>query len=206
MATHLLKRAPERSRPILNPAPGVALALARLHEACGPARYSFALWMASQRPGPVFWIAPEWGASPLNADGMARFVHPGRVIFITPRRPEDVLWCMEETLRAGQVPLVVADLPGLPALTPVRRLHLAAETGTRESGQAPLGLILTPGEGGAQGIESRWHMTPAHTAGAEGWRLTRLRARTSPRQSWLLSGLPDKPRLSPTELHESLSA
>ncbi len=197
MPTHLLTRSPERPRPMLEPAPGIALVLARLHEGCGPARHSFALWLARHSRGPVFWIAPEWSAAPLNPDGMARFVHPGRFTFLTPRRPEDVLWTMEETLRAGLVPLVVADLPGLPGLTPVRRLHLAAETGAADTGQPPLGLVLTPADGGAQGVESRWHMAPAHTPDTEAWTLTRLRARTDPVRRWQVTGLADKPRLAP---------
>ncbi len=190
MATHLLKRSPARSAAALSPLPDVALTLARLHEACGPARYTFALWLAAQTKGPLFWIAPSWAAAPLNPAGMAPFLNPGRVTFISPHRPEEVLWTMEEALRAGIVPMVVADLPGPPALTPVRRLHLAAETGATASGAPPLGLILTPGNGGAQGIESRWHMAPDHSHNSSAWRLTRLRARSSPPQSWRLTGLP----------------
>ncbi len=200
MPTHMLHRAPQRSAPTLSPTPEVVLTLARLHEACGPARYSFALWLARHTTGPVFWIAPDWGAAPLNPDGMAPFVNPARFFFVAPRRAEEALWAMEEVLRAGIVPLVVADLPGLPGLTPVRRLHLAAETGAKEGTTAPLGLILTPGQGGAQGVESRWHMAPEHSPDADAWRLTRLRARTQPPKTWQITDLPDSPVL--TERHE----
>ena len=169
------------SRPALDLAPGLRLALARVHEACGPARRTFAMWLAGRMTGPVIWIAPGWATGGLNPDGVRRFVDPGRLIFVTPHREIDLLWCMEEALRAGAVPLVVADLPAPPALTPVRRLQLAAEAG----GSAALGLILTPGAGGAPGVESRWRMEPEHgVEGATAWRLERLRARMAPERSW----------------------
>ena len=130
------------------------LPLARLHEACGSARHRFALWLAARLTGPVLWIAPDWTRDRLSPAGITSLIDPTRLIFVHARRPEDVLWCMEETLRTGAVALTVADLPGPPGLTQVRRMHLAAETGAREgAGQTPLGLLLTPGDGGAQG---RW--------------------------------------------------
>jgi protein ImuA len=104
---------------------------------------------------------------------------------------------MEEALRAGVVPLVVAELPEAPALTPVRRLNLAAEAGAeraRHGGlEAPLGLLLTPGDGGAAGAESRWHMAPLPSApaaaagGPRHWRLERRRARMAPPAGWTMT-------------------
>ena len=72
----------------------------------------------------------------------------------------------------------------------------AAETGAADTGQPPLGLILTPADGGAQGVESRWHMAPAHTPDTEAWTLTRLRARTDPVKRWRVTDLAGKPRLT----------
>ncbi|TDK48750.1 ImuA family protein [Antarcticimicrobium luteum] len=188
MPTHLLTRAPERKRPQLVLRDGIALSRARAHEVCGPARWTFALWLAGHSTGPVLWIAPGWERAALNPDGMAEWADPGRFLFVHPRRAQDLLWCAEEALRAGAAPLVVTELPAPPALTPVRRLHLAAETGAgAERGTAPLGLLLTPGNGGAQGIESRWHMAPAHADAARRWRLERRRARTAPPGAWTLA-------------------
>lgn len=186
-AAHLLTRSSHRT-PV---AAGVVflgdltLATARVHEICGRARRTLALTVAKATEGPVFWISPGWSADRLNAAAMIEFVNPGRFTFVTPKRPEDVLWSMEEILRSGTVPLVIADLPAPPSLTPVRRLHLAAETGAAEGRVAPLGLLLTPGEGGASGVESRWGMAPSHDGDRmERWKLSRRRARTAPMKDW----------------------
>ena len=171
---------------------GLTLARGRVHEFCGPARHTLAM-MAAGANGPfgppILWITHAWHGAQFHPEGMARFVSPARLILVRARRTEDMLWAMEEALRAGVVPLVVADFPTPPAsLTHVRRLHLAAES--VGAGRAPLGLILTPAQGGAPGVESRWHLAPRHSPGQTGWRLQRCRARMAPQQSWDLRAHP----------------
>ncbi|KIC42489.1 hypothetical protein RA27_03750 [Ruegeria sp. ANG-R] len=194
MSTHLLGRKPARTSPGVALHPQISLQLARVHEACGPARRSFALWVAGQMQDPVMWIAPAWEVAQLNPEGMLPFADPSRFLLVRPDKPEDLLWCMEEALRSGAAPLVIGDLPGPPGLTPVRRMHLAAEQGGT-SGRAPLGLLLTPDDGGAQGIETRWHMAPAYRDAACSWRLTRRRARALPPASWHVTRTAHQPGL-----------
>lgn len=196
MTTHLLDRHRHTARPALPVLGDMALPLARLHEACGPARHTLAMLVAAATRGPVFWITPAWLGDRLNPDGMTGFADPGRFTFLAPTRPEDLLWTLEEVLRSGAVPLAVADLPDAPSMTPVRRLHLAAETGAQTGPHVPLGLILTPGDGGAAGVETRWHMAPAHQAASRGWTLSRLRARTTPQAAWHLAGAPGRWRMT----------
>lgn len=164
----------------------LTLGLGRVHEFCGPSRRMLALMVAARMTGPVFWIHSHWQKDRLNGQGICGTIDPNRLTFVTPKRIEDILWSMEECLRAGIVPLVVAELPDPPLLTPIRRLHLAAEQGGQNN-PSPLGLILTPGDGGAQGVESRWHMLPRHVAGQDNWMLQRRRARMAPEAAWAIT-------------------
>lgn len=191
MSVQLLGQKPARAAPGVTLQDGITLQPGRVHEGCGPARRSFAMWLAGQMQGPVLWISPAWEPGRLNPDGMMPFADPARFIFVRPTRAEDLLWCMEEALRSGAIPLIVGDLPGAPGLTPVRRMHLAAEQGGT-MGRAPLGLLLTPGDGGAQGIETRWHMAAAHQGEARRWTLTRRRSRALPPARWTATQI--KPR------------
>ncbi|MBJ3763433.1 hypothetical protein ILP92_11815 [Maribius pontilimi] len=180
LPAHLLTRGPHRP----DAAPGVAiagdlrLALGRVHELCGLSRRMLALAIAARMTGPVFWIAPARANVAPNPDGFAAWLDPGRLVYVHVGHDRDVLWCAEETLRSGAVPLMIADLPGPPSLTAVRRMHLAAEAGAAQAGAPPLGLLMTP-EGGAPGVETRWKMTPDFTDGPA-WLLDRQRARTAP--------------------------
>lgn len=191
-----LARLSPPARPVQPLVGDLGLALSRLHEFCGPARTALAAVLMGRMAGPVLWVCPGWQPERLYPDGLAPFADPGRLVMARARRMEDLLWAAEEGLRSGAAPLVVADLPEPPALTPVRRLHLAAAAGTeaaRTANRPPvLGLMLTPGTGGAPGVESRWHMAPLPAPsrlneGATRWRLARLRARMDPEAAWHLS-------------------
>ncbi len=175
---------------------GLGLVRGRVHEICGPARWTLAAMLMSEDQGPVIWIAAAWQGAELHAPGLAGFADPGRVILAKAARPDDLLWAAEEALRAGVVPLVLVDLTDPPALTPVRRLHLAAEAGAnvarREGLPPPFGVLVTPGQGGAQGVESRWQMSAAPSTSTlldhrAAWRLDRLRARMEPPATWTLT-------------------
>jgi len=175
---------------------GLGLVRGRVHELCGPARWTLAAMLMAQDQGPVIWISPGWQGAQLHAPGLAAFADPGRLIFAKAARPDDLLWAAEEALRSGMAPLVLVDLTDPPALTPVRRLHLAAEAGgdvARCAGLLPpLGVLMTRGRGGAQGVESRWHLTTAPSTSTlldhrTAWRLDRLRARMEPPATWTLT-------------------
>jgi protein ImuA len=180
-------------------APEVALARARAHEVTGQARVAFALLAAARLDGPVLWLQPTWGAERLMGDGLRGILDPGRLVFGRARTLPELLWAAEEALRTGLVPLVVVELPSVPSLTLVRRLHLAAEAGAAARA-APLALLLAPGDGGAPGVETRWCLDPAPgwtRDGSPRWRLTRLRARTAPPAAWEASLPGGRLRLEP---------
>lgn len=192
MSLPIQSRRPEPQQPL---AGDLTLQRGRVHEFCGPARLMLAARLMARTTGPVVWIRPGWVAERLNAAGLQPLADPARLILIHAQRDEGLLWAAEEALRSGAAPLVVAELLTPPALTPTRRLHLAAESGAetarRDGAVPPLGVLLLPGQGGAQGIESRWHMAPAPSRALlwseeESFVLSRLRARLLPPASWAL--------------------
>ncbi|MFP7674320.1 ImuA family protein [Marivita sp. S0852] len=186
-ASALLSRRPHTPAPFVSLGDAdITLTLGRVHELCGSARRTLALALAAQVGAPVIWITTPKSSETLNPDGMSALISPKDVLFVRADRESSLLWAMEEALRAGCAPVVIGDLGAAPAMTPVRRLHLAAETGCGMGQCRPLALLLTPDNGGAPGIETRWSLQPAHTADGDQWRLERLRARMAPPRTWLL--------------------
>ncbi|MCU0815310.1 MAG: hypothetical protein MUF74_02160 [Cypionkella sp.] len=181
-------------------APG--LAHGRAHEFCGPSRVALAVTTLALSDGPVIWILPAWLPERPYACGLQRHIHPNRLILIPCRRPEDIQWAAEESLRSGAVPVVMAEYPTPPGLTAVRRLHLAAESPGATGHALPLALILTPGQGGAAGVESRWHARPLPALSAlceeqpVVLRVSRLRARDAPPAAWALTATPGQPQIA----------
>lgn len=181
----------------------------RVHELCGPCRLMLAARLMARSHGPVIWIRPGWASERLNPAGLQPLADPSRLILVQSPRDDNLLWAAEEALRSGAAPLVIAELSSPPALTPTRRLHLAAETGAeaarRDGATPPLGLILLPGTGGAQGVESRWHLAPAPSrsllwSDEDSFTLTRLRARLLPPASWAWRTRPKDEDLQPKPL------
>ncbi|MFN3824186.1 MAG: hypothetical protein ACK4GW_13150 [Pseudorhodobacter sp.] len=106
-------------RPLLPPGYGVEAGLlrGRVHEFCGSARQVLAALVMQADPAPaapVLWIAPAWLPGGPHPAGLAPFTDAGRVILARPRRAVDILWTMEEALRSGEVPLVLAEVTAAP--------------------------------------------------------------------------------------------
>jgi protein ImuA len=174
--------------PPIEVAPGLSLARGRAHEVTGPSRIVFALFVGRRMTGEVLWLQLAWTRDRLFGDGVAPIMDPCRLVIGRGRGAVDLLWCAEEALRSGLMPLVVAELPAPPTLTAVRRLHLAAEAGGEARGTAPpLVLLLTPEPGGTAGVETRWRLAPAPGWAVDErprWQLRRLRARMAPEAAW----------------------
>jgi protein ImuA len=181
--------------PALPLAPGgPALRRGRAHEACGPARRAFAAMTAGALGGPVIWISGGAPDGALNPEGLWPLMEPGRLICVAAPRAREALWAAEEALRSAAAPLVVLEPAAPPALTPVRRLQLAAEaTVAGDRGRAtapPLCLILTPDGGSAPAVETRWRVDPLPAApnGAPRWRLALTRDKGGPPGVWRAQG------------------
>lgn len=189
-----------------------ALAFGRAHEVAGPGRRAFAAMVAGALSGPVLWVRGPWREERLNPEGLQPFFNPARLVTVEAPSAIEALWAAEEALRSGAAPLVALEPAAPPALTPVRRLQLAAEAGGgtsgdagreaardagrdfgRDFGRAPLCLILLPEGGAAAAVETRWWIDPVagwaegEAGAAEGparWRLRLLRDKGGPPGAW----------------------
>lgn len=146
------------------------LAAGRVHEATGSGRRTFALALAARLPGPVLWVQDSTMRDALYGPGIARFFDPARLIVALPVGRIQILQVLEEALRSGAAPLVVAEIEAAPDLTASRRLQLAAGTGGGR------GLVLVPEHRlCTNAAETRWRCTPrAGEADAlQDWHITK---------------------------------
>ena len=162
----------------------ITLSFERTHEVFGNSRRNFALWVGTKISGPIIWIRPNWLSDQLFPDGIISWINPGRVITISTGHSNESLWAAEEALRSGVTKLVVLEVNTHPTLKSVQRLNLAAETGKKEKNNLAICLMLTPENGGVQGVESRWSMTMWHSSGNSKWKLTSCKSRYIPLTTW----------------------
>lgn len=209
--------------------PPLTLARGRVHQATGPARRVLAAMAAgaAQTAGPVLWFRPRWQRARLYPAGLNRFADPGALIQVACPNGAGMLGALEETLRSGAVALAVAELPVMPDLRQLRRLHLAAAEGVasaRAAGhdrRAPLGLVfdLERSEAALAGVESRWRLAPLppdplpdlspigprmwRGEALPSWRLDLLRARDTPPGAWRIDWTPEGAVSIPLGLSEA---
>ncbi len=140
----------------------------RMHEATGPGRLAFAAALAGRLTGPVLWVRESRTRDSLCPQGLAAFFDPGRLVLVQPSGARAVLQVMEEALRSGAAPLVVAELAEAPDLTASRRLQLAAGAG---SGR---GLCLVPAaRTRPNAAETRWHCVAVPGGNRQLWELVK---------------------------------
>lgn len=135
------------------PATSFSLRPKRVHEAEGRGRRAFAQFQALWHSGPLVWILPAHAPEIPMLRGLPQGVGE-RLHLLRPTRETDLLWCIEEALRAAPVGLVIAE-PSQPfSLTAGRRFQLAAEAGHTT------GLMLIQADQGSNATETRWHCDP----------------------------------------------
>ena len=142
----------------------------RVHEAEGRGRRAFALFQAARHPGPLVWILPSHVPELPMLRGLPRGVGE-RLHLLRPVGETDLLWCIEEVLRAAPISLVIAEPSSPLSLTAGRRLQLAAEAGRTT------GLLLIRQNAGSNATETRWNCETVPAAAADstlhGWSLTK---------------------------------
>lgn len=126
-----------------NPADPFDLRARRVHEVEGRGRRAFALFQAARHPGPLVWILPSHAPELPMLRGLPRGVGE-RLHLFRPMGETDLLWCIEEALRAVPVSLVLLSRKN-PSLAD-RRPPVA----TRCRGRAHHRFDVDPARGGQQ--------------------------------------------------------
>lgn len=166
-----------------------------------PAALGFAAALAARRligltpedRRPVLWVralgdVSEYGR--LYGHGLARFgLTHERLLTVSLRKPQAVLWTIEEALRSRAVSMVVCDGDhDRFDLTATRRAMLAAQ-----EGETPCLMVFTRPRDGATAARTRWQVTPAPSIpppfdatapGNPAWRLELTRSRGSRPGAW----------------------
>jgi protein ImuA len=135
------------------PADPFGLRARRVHEAEGRGRRAFALFQATRHLGQLVWVLPAHAPELPMLRGLPRGVGE-RLHILRPVGETDLLWCIEETLRAAPIGLVIAEPEKPLSLTAGRRLQLAAEVG------GTTGLLLVHTAAGSNATETRWRCEP----------------------------------------------
>lgn len=189
--------APELDRHL----PGGGLSRAALHEVAGTgadreqgaAAAGFAaLWLARlQDAGPVLWIvrAGSRAAIDLHAHGLyQQQLDPKRLILVAAKRDDEVLWAMEEGLKAKSLGAVLGEIEKLD-LTASRRLQLAAEAGGVTAFVLRRWRVMErAARDAAQPIAAvtRWRIAALPTTHEIGWRVDLTRCRGGKPGSWIM--------------------
>lgn len=159
-----------------------SLAPARVHEAEGHGRRTFALFQAARHKGSLVWILPAHIPELPMLRGLPEGVGE-RLHLLRPEGETDLLWCVEEALRSAPVSLVIAEPEKPLSLTAGRRLQLAAEAGRTT------GLLLIRREAGSNATETRWRCEPLPAMAVDStphrWSLNKNKRGTT--GSWVLN-------------------
>jgi protein ImuA len=132
----------------------------RVHEAGGRGRRAFALFQAARHSGPLVWVVPSHVPDLPMLHGLPQGVAE-RLHLLRPTGETDLLWCVEEALRAAPISLVIAEPEKPLSLTAGRRLQLAAAEGRTT------GLMLIRDGAGSNATETRWACEPCAGAGGD---------------------------------------
>lgn len=165
-----------------SPAGLLTLVPARVHEAQGRARRAFAMFQSARTTGVLVWILPAHIPELPFLDALPSGVNE-RLHLFRPTGEIDLLWAVEESLRAPAVGLVIAEPQHSLSLTAGRRLQLAAEAGQTR------GLMLIRDEAGSNAAETRWVCEASPGVGQDSTlqRWTLIKNKKGTLSSWVLN-------------------